>query len=69
MALATLEAPLAWARRRPARIPLESVRMARRNMSFDASKAVRELGLPQSPIEPALARAVAWYRERGYVRA
>jgi dihydroflavonol-4-reductase len=36
-------------------------------MYFDSSKAVRELGLPQGPVEAALERAVAWYREHGYV--
>ncbi len=50
------------------RIPLEGVRMSRYRMFFDASKAVRELGLPQTPVEEALARAVAWFRENGYVR-
>src|SRR5438046_9901290 len=37
--------------RRPPRIPLEGVRMARKKMFFDGSKAVRELGMPQTPIE------------------
>jgi dihydroflavonol-4-reductase len=53
---------------REPRIPLEGARMARKKMYFDAAKAVRELGLPQSPVEAALARAVAWYREHGYVK-
>jgi dihydroflavonol-4-reductase len=35
-------------------------------MYFDASKAVGELGLPQTPIEDALARAIAWFRAEGY---
>jgi dihydroflavonol-4-reductase len=35
-------------------------------MHFDSSRAVRELGLPQSPVEAAIARAVAWFRENGY---
>jgi dihydroflavonol-4-reductase len=39
-----------------------SVQMSRKAMYYDASKAVRELGLPQSPIEEALARAVDWFR-------
>jgi hypothetical protein len=26
---------------------------------------VRELGLPQTPVEDALREAVAWYREQG----
>jgi dihydroflavonol-4-reductase len=54
-------------RKRPPRIPLEGVRMARRQMFFDSSKAVRELGLPQSPIEQALEQAVRWFTDNGYV--
>jgi dihydroflavonol-4-reductase len=50
------------------RVPLEGVRMSRHRMYFDASKAVRELGLPQTPVEEALARAVSYFRENGYVR-
>jgi dihydroflavonol-4-reductase len=53
--------------KRPPRIPLEGVKMAKRPMFFDASKAVRELGLPQSPIEKALERAVRWFIDNGYV--
>jgi dihydroflavonol-4-reductase len=49
-------------------ISLESVRMSTHRMFFDAGKAVRELGLPQTPVEEPLARAVAWFREKGYVR-
>ncbi len=47
-------------------VPLESVRMSRHKMWFDSAKAVTELGLPQSPIEHALARAVEWFQEHGY---
>jgi dihydroflavonol-4-reductase len=48
-------------------IPYEGVKMARRFMFFDASKAVRELGLPQTPVELALEEAVTWFRDHGYV--
>jgi len=51
------------------RVPLESARMARKKMFFDAGKAVRELGLPQSPVEEALRRAVRWFEGNGYVAA
>jgi len=54
--------------RRAPHIPLEGVRMARKCMYFDASKAVRELGLPQSPVRDALARAVEWFCAHGYVK-
>jgi dihydroflavonol-4-reductase len=42
--------------------------MAKRRMFFNASKSVRELGLPQSPIEQALEKAVRWFTDHGYVR-
>jgi dihydroflavonol-4-reductase len=54
--------------RKPPRVPLSGVRMARHPMYFSAQKAIRELGLPQSPIEQAVQRAVQWYRDHGYVR-
>lgn len=43
-------------------IPLAGVQMAAKFMYFDSSKAVKELGLPQSPIEEALNKAVAWFQ-------
>lgn len=51
---------------RPPRIPLEGVKMAKYTMHYDCGKAVRELGLPQPPIEIALEKAVRWFREHGY---
>jgi dihydroflavonol-4-reductase len=54
--------------RREPMIPLDGVRMAHEPMYYDASKAVRELGLPQSPVETAIEKAVRWFRENGYVR-
>ena len=54
---------------RPPLIPVDAVRMARKMMFFDSGKAVRELGLPQSPVEEALARAVRWFRANGYAPA
>jgi dihydroflavonol-4-reductase len=67
LVVAALEVPIARLRRRPPRVSLEAVRLARKKMFFDPAKAVRDLGLPQSPVEAALARAVAWFRAQGYV--
>jgi len=47
-------------------IPLAGVQMAAKFMFFDSSRAVRELGLPQTPVKDALRRAVEWFRENGY---
>jgi dihydroflavonol-4-reductase len=63
---AALDTGLARLLGRTPNVPLESVRMARYKMFFDSGKAVRELGLPQSPVEEALRRAVEWFREHGY---
>jgi dihydroflavonol-4-reductase len=42
-------------------VPLDGVRMAKQYMYYDASKAVNELGLPQTPIDIALQQAVDWF--------
>ena len=47
-------------------VPLTAVRMARKRMFFAVDKAVRELGLPQTPAEQALGDAVEWFVARGY---
>lgn len=47
-------------------IPLAGVQMAAKFMFFDSAKAVRELGLPQTPVKDALERAVEWFRGNGY---
>jgi dihydroflavonol-4-reductase len=54
--------------RRPPQVSLTAVRMARKRMYFSAEKAVRELGLPQTPAETALADAVAWFTAHGYTK-
>lgn len=48
-------------------VPLDGVRMAQQPMYYDASKAVRELGLPQSSLKTALEDAVNWFVAQGYV--
>jgi len=50
----------------PPRIPLEGVKMAKHKMHYDCSKAIRELGLPQTPPEVALEKAVRWFRDHKY---
>jgi dihydroflavonol-4-reductase len=51
----------------PPRVPLDGVRASRHYRHFDCSKAVTELGLPQTPVDEALAKAVAWFTTHGYV--
>jgi dihydroflavonol-4-reductase len=53
---------------KPPRAPLAGVRMAADKMFFNPAKAIRELGLPQTPPKQALADAVEWFRSNGYVK-
>ncbi|MGH7942363.1 MAG: hopanoid-associated sugar epimerase [Limisphaerales bacterium] len=52
----------------PPKVPLAGVRMAKYKMWYDSTKAVRQLGLPQTPPRQALADAVEWFRDNGYVK-
>ncbi|NOS72630.1 MAG: NAD-dependent epimerase/dehydratase family protein [Verrucomicrobia bacterium] len=54
---------------KPPKAPLAGVRMAKYKMFFNPAKAVRELGLPQTPPEKALADAVDWFRKNSCVRS
>ena len=47
---------------KPPSVPLDGVRMSQQLMYYDASKAVGELGLPQSDLTTALKDAVKWFR-------
>jgi len=53
---------------KPPRAPLAGVRMAKYKMFFSPAKAVRDLGLSQTPPREALADAVDWFRRNGYVK-
>jgi len=52
---------------REPQIPVEGVKMSRHRMFVASDKAERELGYKPGAVEPALAAAVGWYEERGYV--
>jgi dihydroflavonol-4-reductase len=54
---------------KPPRASLTEVRMARKKMFFDSSKARRELGYSPGPIDEAIRRAIEFFRTTGAVRA
>ena len=51
---------------RPPKAPIAGVRMAKYKMFFNPAKAIRELGMPQTPPKQALADAVEWFQQNGY---
>jgi dihydroflavonol-4-reductase len=56
---------LGLARLGHARVPLEGVRTAREIRFASSARAVRELGLPQTPVRAALEKAVRWFHREG----
>jgi dihydroflavonol-4-reductase len=48
--------------------PPVGVKLSKKRMFFDPSKAVQELGWTQTPIGEALRKAVQWFVENGYVK-
>lgn len=71
LALGVAYADAALARLMPGRepfVPPVGVKLSKKKMFFDASKAVRILGLPQTPVREALRKAVLWFQENGYVK-
>ncbi|MBI1870991.1 MAG: NAD-dependent epimerase/dehydratase family protein [Chlamydiae bacterium] len=55
-----------WVSHRPPSIPLDGVRMSKKLMFFDSSKAMRELGFRTGSVKEALEKAVHWFRSNGY---
>ena len=53
--------------RRSPRIPVEGIKIAQTPMYVTSQKAIVQLGLPQTPVEDALLRAVRWFTEHGYL--
>jgi len=69
LALAWSYVDVTLARLDPRRIPAATpakVRLSYRYEFYDPGKAIRELGLPQTPAREALRKAVEWYRGNGY---
>lgn len=68
LAAAHCDEALSTLTRKAPKAPLAGVRMAKYKMFFSPAKAIRELGLPQTPPRQAFAEAIAWFEENGYVR-
>ncbi len=48
-------------------MPTEGINFCKMSITYDNSKAIRELGYTPTPFEETLAKAVAWYRKNAYV--
>jgi len=55
--------------RRPPRASLTEVRMSRKRMFFDSSKARAELGYSAGPIDPDISAAIDFFKSRGTAKS
>jgi dihydroflavonol-4-reductase len=52
---------------KPPLVTAGEVRIGKMTEWYDCSKAVNELGLPQTPIDITIRKALAWFRGHGYL--
>jgi dihydroflavonol-4-reductase len=57
----------AWITKKPPIATTGEIRIGKLMEWYDCSKAVKELGLPQTPIEITIKKALDWFRENGYL--
>ncbi len=50
-------------------VTASEVRIGKMTEWYDCSKAVNELGLPQTPIEMTIRKAINWFEENGYMKS
>jgi dihydroflavonol-4-reductase len=57
----------AWLTKKPPVVTASEVRIGKMTEWYDCSKAVNELGLPQTPTEETITKALAWFEANGYL--
>ncbi len=45
-----------------------AARIGKKGLRADCSKAIKELGMPQTPIQTAIQDALVWFAENGYIK-
>ena len=53
--------------KKPPASTASELKIGRKYEYYDCSKAVRELGLPQTPVRVSIEKAIIWFRENGYL--
>jgi dihydroflavonol-4-reductase len=53
--------------KKPPVVTVSEVKIAKMTEWYDCSKAVKELGLTQTPIDITIKKAINWFRENGYL--
>ncbi len=67
LAAATISEWIAAIAGREPLLPRQVIQAGREGEGLDGTKALRELGLPQTPIDEAIQRALSWFKEHRYL--
>ena len=67
LALGYLFEAAAFITKKPPVVTASEVRIGKMTEWYDCSKAVNELGLPQTPIDTTIGKALTWFQENGYL--
>lgn len=68
VAAGTLSEGWGWLTRRAPLFTRQEAARARTGHALDGSKAVRELGVPRTPVKEAVRLAVGWFRQQGVLK-
>ena len=68
LALGHIFEMVAFMTKKPPVVTASEVRIGKMTEWYDCSKAVAELGLPQTPIEVTIGKALTWFEENGYLQ-
>jgi dihydroflavonol-4-reductase len=58
---------VAYFTKKPPSSTVSEIKIGRKYEFYDCSKAVKELGLPQTPIKVSIGKALNWFRDNGYL--
>lgn len=65
--LAYLSEVLSAVTRKAPMISVYNAKIINKYYYYDCSKAVNELGMPQTPVRTTIEKAIDWFRENGYI--
>ena len=54
--------------KKPPIVTASEVRIGKMTEWYDCSKAIQELGLPQTPIEVTIQKALDFFKQNGYLK-
>jgi len=54
--------------KKPPIVSVSQVKLGNMGEHFDCSKAINELGLPQTPIKKTVEKAFNWFKDNGYIK-